>query len=55
MGQQRSISEFNGEAVRQMVERGHPVAEVAARLEATCCGSVPGSHRAGGHREESMN
>ena len=32
MGQQRFTPEFKEEAVRQVTERGHPVAEVAARL-----------------------
>lgn len=30
--QQRFTGEFKAEAVRQVTERGHPVAEVAARL-----------------------
>ena len=32
MGQKRFTVEFKDEAVRQVTERGHPVAEVAARL-----------------------
>lgn len=32
MGQQRFTPEFKDEAVRQVTERGYPVAEVAARL-----------------------
>ena len=32
MVQVRFTEEFRQEAVRQVVERGHPVAEVAARL-----------------------
>ena len=32
MGQQRYTAEFKDEAVRQVIERGYPVGEVAARL-----------------------
>jgi transposase len=32
MGHQRYTPEFKDEAVRQVLERGHPVSEVAARL-----------------------
>ena len=32
MGRQRFTPEFKDEAVRQVIERGHPVAEVAVRL-----------------------
>ena len=32
MNQKRFPEEFKIEAVRQIVERGHPVAEVSARL-----------------------
>ena len=32
MSQQRYTPEFKDEAVRQVLERGHPVAEVAERL-----------------------
>jgi transposase len=32
MGQQRYTEEFRREAVRQVVEKGHPVKDVAARL-----------------------
>ena len=32
MSQKRFPEEFKIEAVRQIVERGHPVAEVSARL-----------------------
>jgi len=32
MSNQRFSPEFKGEAVRQVVDRGHPVAEVAERL-----------------------
>ncbi len=32
MGQQRYTPEFKDEAVRQVMERGHPVVEVAGRL-----------------------
>ena len=32
MGHQRYTPEFKDEAVRQVLERGHPVAEVASRL-----------------------
>jgi transposase-like protein len=32
MGNQRFTLEFKDEAVRQVIERGHPVTEVAVRL-----------------------
>ena len=32
MGHQRYTPEFKDEAVRQVIERGHPVTQVAARL-----------------------
>ena len=32
MGHQRHTPEFKNEAVRQVIERGHPVTQVAARL-----------------------
>ena len=35
MGRQRFTPEFKDEAVRQVIERGHPVAEVAVRLGVT--------------------
>lgn len=35
MGQQRYTAEFKDEAVRQVLERGYPVSEVAARLGVT--------------------
>ena len=35
MGHQRYTAEFKDEAVRQVLERGYPVSEVAARLGVT--------------------
>ena len=41
MSNQRYTSEFKDEAVRQVVERGYPVAEVAEHPSTFCCGEVP--------------